>query len=89
LGQLLGLAPLLVYLPDLSGGHLSDRFGRKRVMLVSIWLWVLVFIGFAVADHVAIFFLYNAFNGICRSFFEPSSRALLSDLTDQKKCQER
>lgn len=84
-GAIIGISAFVSLFAGFIGGHLSDRFGRKLVMLVSIWLWVLVFIGFAVADHVAIFFLCNAFNGICRSFFEPSSRALLSDLTDQKK----
>lgn len=51
------------------------------ILIWSMIVWVFVFIGFSLADHVLSFFLLNALNGLCRSFFEPTSRALLSDLT--------
>ncbi len=63
------------------GGYISDRIGRKRVMLVSVFGWSLVFFGFASAQYVWMFFVVNILNGICRSTFEPAARALLSDTT--------
>ncbi len=84
-GAIIGISAFVSLFSGFIGGHLSDRFGRKRVMLASIWLWSFVFIGFAVAEHVFLFFVLNALNGICRSFFEPSSRALLSDVTKQEQ----
>ncbi|MGG0239985.1 MDR family MFS transporter [Bacillus rhizoplanae] len=80
-GAIIGTSALVGVFASFIGGNLSDRFGRKKIMLSSIIVWILVFIGFGFAEHVVAFFLLNALNGMCRSFFEPTSRALLSDLT--------
>ncbi|CAG9613510.1 Na(+), Li(+), K(+)/H(+) antiporter [Bacillus rhizoplanae] len=80
-GAIIGTSALVGVFASFIGGNLSDRFGRKKIMLSSIIVWIFVFIGFGFAEHVAAFFLLNALNGMCRSFFEPTSRALLSDLT--------
>ncbi|KUP23672.1 MFS transporter [Paenibacillus sp. DMB5] len=63
------------------GGYISDVIGRKIVMLVSVFGWACVFFGFAAAQHLWVFFLVNTLNGICRAVFEPTSRAMLSDIT--------
>lgn len=63
------------------GGYISDRIGRKKVMLFSAFFWALVFFGFAAANQIWMFFVVNVLNGICRSVFEPASRALLSETT--------
>lgn len=63
------------------GGYISDRIGRKKVMLVSVFCWAAVFFGFAAANEIWMFFVVNVLNGLCRSVFEPASRALLSDVT--------
>lgn len=80
-GAIIGTSALIGVFASFIGGNLSDRYGRKQIMLGSIAVWIFVFIGFAFAEHVLSFFLLNALNGLCRSFFEPTSRALLSDLT--------
>lgn len=63
------------------GGYISDRIGRKKVLLVSVFCWAAVFFGFAAASEIWMFFVVNVLNGLCRSVFEPASRALLSDTT--------
>ncbi|WP_343221765.1 MFS transporter [Paenibacillus tritici] len=63
------------------GGYISDIIGRRIVMLVSVFGWACVFFGFAAAQHLWVFFLVNTLNGLCRAVFEPTSRALLSDIT--------
>jgi MFS family permease len=80
-GAIIGVSSLIGLFGGFIGGHISDRIGREKVMVGSIFVWIFVFIGFALAEHAAIFFILNALNGICRSFFEPSARALLSDVT--------
>lgn len=71
-------------LASFYGGYISDKFGRKNMMLVSIFGWMLVFAGFAAASHLWVFFVVNALNGLCKSLFEPASKALLSDMTEEK-----
>ncbi|MGE7880494.1 MDR family MFS transporter [Bacillus sp. NPDC094077] len=83
-GAIIGTSALVGVFASFIGGNLSDRFGRKTIMMWSMIVWIFVFIGFSLANHVLSFFLLNALNGLCKSFFEPTSRALLSDLTKQE-----
>jgi MFS family permease len=85
IGITIGIGPLTGTLGGFIGGHLSDRYGRKAVMLITIFVWAIVFIGFAYSEHVLAFILLNALNGLCRSFFEPTSQALMSDITEKQK----
>ncbi|MGX6445702.1 MDR family MFS transporter [Neobacillus sp. K501] len=83
-GIILAVSALVGVFFSYIGGNLSDQYGRKWIMMGSIIVWIFVFVGFAFADHVAWFFILNALNGVCKSFFEPTSRALLSDMTKQE-----
>lgn len=83
-GIMLTVSAFLGVFFSFIGGSLSDRFGRKRILLGSIFLWSITLIGFGLGDTFVWFFVLNSALNICSSFFEPSSRALLSDLTDEK-----
>ncbi|MHA6480840.1 MDR family MFS transporter [Paenibacillus sp. strain BS8-2] len=84
-GVTIGIGSLAGMLGGFFGGFLSDRFGRRVVMLAAIYTWGAVFLGFAMTDVPLVFALLNAVNGLCRSFYEPVSQALMADLTDQEK----
>ena len=83
-GMIIAVSSFVGIATSFFGGYFSDRFGRKKVLLISIFLWSFVFIGFGSVVAVWGFFLMNALNGFCRSVFEPASRALLADLTEPK-----
>lgn len=83
-GLIIGVSALTGTFGGFFGGYLSDRIGRLPVMTVAIFTWSAVFVGFAVADLVWHFFLLNMLNGLCRSWFEPISRALLADVTTKE-----
>lgn len=85
IGITLGIAQLCATFGGIVGGYLTDKFGRKFIMLTTIFIWSAVFIGFATVRVVAFFILLNAINGLCRSFFEPASQALMIDFTEEKK----
>lgn len=85
IGITIGLSPLTGTLGGFIGGHFSDRYGRKKVILWTIFVWGLVYFGFSLATHIGAFMVLNALNGLCRSFFEPSSQALMADLTSVDK----
>ncbi|MFS0656446.1 MDR family MFS transporter [Bacillus sp. 179-C3.3 HS] len=80
-GLIIAVSSLIGIVASFYGGYISDLIGRKKVMLLSIFGWTLVFVGFAFADAIWVFFIMNALNGLCRALFEPTSKALLSDVT--------
>ncbi|NDI35148.1 MDR family MFS transporter [Chengkuizengella sediminis] len=84
IGSILGMSALVSIFGGIIGGSLSDRYGREKIIIVSIFLWSLVFIGIGLANHLILFFCLSGLNGLCQSFFEPTARALLSDLTEQE-----
>jgi nitrate/nitrite transporter NarK len=51
-GAVIAASSLIGIAASFYGGYLSDRFGRKTIMLVSIFGWTFVFAGFTLADHV-------------------------------------
>ncbi|EMI10484.1 MDR family MFS transporter [Anoxybacillus gonensis] len=83
-GAIIGISSIVGLFGGFFGGYFSDRYGQEKVMKISLFMWTFVFIGFATAESVWTFFLLNALNGLCRSFFESSSRALLSQVTKQE-----
>lgn len=85
IGAILAMSLLAGTISSFFGGALSDRFGRYPVMIVSMGVWSLVFAGFAIADATWMFFVLSACNGLCRSVFEPTSRALLADVTPAER----
>lgn len=85
IGITIGLSPLTGTIGGFIGGYYSDRYGRKKVMLWTIFVWGLVYFGFSQASHIGMFMALNALNGLCRSFFEPASQAMMADLTSTDK----
>lgn len=85
IGLTVGVGALAGTLGGFVGGTLSDRFGRRKVMMASLYTWGLVFIGFALTDNIWVFLLLSTLNGLCKSFFEPVAQALMGDLTPPDK----
>jgi MFS family permease len=70
---------------SVPGGMISDRIGRKKVMILAWIVYGLVYLGFAFASkayHVWILFVvYGFFYGLS----EGTERAWVSDLVDESK----
>ena len=81
IGVIVGAAPLASTFTGFIGGMLSDKIGRKQVMLSSIYIWGGVYIGLGIFRDPYILLTLNILNGICRAFFEPVSQAFMGDLT--------
>jgi MFS family permease len=85
IGLTVGISPLMATIGGFIGGQLSDRYGRKPIMLSSLFFLALVYYGFSLANSPGWFILLNALSGLCTSFFEPTSQALMADLTEKEK----
>lgn len=70
---------------SIPGGSLSDRIGRRRVMILAWTIYALVYSGFAFASktyHVWIlFFVYGFFFGLS----EGTERAWVADLIEESR----
>ncbi|KAA9006561.1 MFS transporter [Paenibacillus spiritus] len=84
-GMTIAVSSLAGVLVSFYGGYISDIIGRKKVMLFSIFGWASVFVAFSGSTVLWMFFVVNTLNGLCRALFEPTSRALLSDITSPDK----
>ena len=67
------------------GGTLSDRFGRKQ-LIVSGWIvYALVYLGFAMSTSASAFIAWFLFYGVYFAFAEGPSKALITDLTPPER----
>ncbi|REE88578.1 putative MFS family arabinose efflux permease [Paenibacillus taihuensis] len=85
IGLIIGAGSLAATVGGFVGGALSDQFGRRKIMLAALFGWTVVFLGFALSKSAALFFVFSLLNGLCRSFYEPVSQALMADLTPKER----
>jgi MFS family permease len=92
----LGLIGLTEAIPALSlalpGGFLADRYNRKKLMLISVFLMLLASIGFVyytLSDIQSIgtwpAYLVIFFIGFARGFFNPAQSAFWAQLVPREK----
>ncbi len=63
------------------GGALSDRIGRKRVIVIGWAVYALVYVGFATASSTVTFVSWFLFYGVYFALAEGAEKALVADLT--------
>lgn len=80
-----GLQPLSDIVFTLIAGGVTDKYGRKKIMLLGLLLQSVAIGNFVFAQSVFIFALLYVINGIGRSLYIPAQRAQIADLTKQKQ----
>ncbi|MDM5239559.1 MFS transporter [Bacillus cereus] len=78
---LFGLQPLSDIVFTLIAGGVTDKYGRKKIMLIGLLLQAFAVSGFVFAESVIFFALLYIVNGIGRSLYIPAQRAQIADLT--------
>jgi MFS family permease len=70
---------LVAALASYPAGYISDRWGRKRVLLLSFVVFFIVYAGFAALASVPIIALLFAFYGLFQGIFRAVGKALATD----------
>jgi len=63
------------------GGTLSDRIGRRRVIVLGWIVYAVVYLGFAIASSAGALISWFLFYGVYFALTEGSGKALIADLT--------
>ncbi len=65
-------------------GSLSDKIGRKKVIIFGYFLFSLTSLGFALFNSLSAFIILFAFYGIVYAIIDGNQRAYVSDLSSEK-----
>ena len=67
---------------SIPGGILSDRFGRKVIIILGYLVYAIACIGFAVSETIILFAVFFAVYGIAFTLIDANQRALASDFVE-------
>jgi DHA1 family multidrug resistance protein-like MFS transporter len=85
LGMLTAVSALMQLIFAPLWGNLSDRVGRKPVLLIGVAGYGLTLLLFGLAQHLWMLFLARTLNGALASATLPTSMAFVSDNTPEKE----
>jgi len=77
---LYGLYNLVTVIFSIPGGALSDKVGRKPLLVAALVVYAACYLGFAFAARVWMIWVLFAVYGLFEAFCEPAERALVGDL---------
>ncbi len=67
------------------GGSLSDRIGRKRVIVIGWAIYAVVYVGFATATRASTLVTWFLLYGVYFALAEGAEKALVADLTPARR----
>ncbi|RAL24270.1 MDR family MFS transporter [Thermoflavimicrobium daqui] len=85
IGFIIGAGPLAGTLGSFIGGILSDFLGRTRLIVLSLLILSISFLGFIYTKNPFILLFISILRGLAASFFNTISKALTGDLTPETK----
>lgn len=84
IGVLIGTGPLLGAAVSPFAGTISDRIGRRVVLVTALLFAGLGLVGLGLAQSVAAFALAHIVSSVSAAVYEPVSRALMSDAAPER-----
>lgn len=83
IGIILGLAPLVGVFSALWGGRLADKYGRKPLMVYSLFFQALSMLGYVFAATPVQFAIVSIVNGAASSLYFPAANAQIADIVPE------
>ena len=65
---------------SLIGGHLADRLGRRKTIVLSMFAGAIAMLCLSQARHLSMIVLFSSLTGLTGEIYRPASSALLADL---------
>lgn len=81
IGMIAGAGPLAGTVGGFLGGILSDLFGRRKLMILSMMVMAAAFAAFVVVSHPLALLFVSLVKGLAGSFYGTVSKAMMGDLT--------
>ena len=87
-GILLGMASLFGLVGSMFGGALTDKFGRKRLILFGLIFSAISMLGFGFVNDINILYPLVIVVGLLASVADPAHEAMIADILPENKRQE-
>lgn len=84
IGFVVGAAAIGGMLGGLLGGTLSDLIGRKVIIVSSLFVSSLIYLGFILNAYPWLLIFLTLLKGFFIAFYEPCAKAIIADLTEVK-----
>lgn len=78
-GGMLAASAVVGAVTGLYSGYLSDKFGRKWVMVAGSWIAALAYSGIGIADQIWQFYVLIVITGLMRPMIETPAKAVIGD----------
>jgi len=87
-GILLGISSLFGLIGGMIGGALTDKFGRKQLILFGLVFSAISTLGFGFVNNFAFLFPLVVVVGLLSSIARPAQEAMIADILPEKQRQE-
>ena len=84
-GALLGVYSIFGFLGNMLGGALTDRFGRKRILLFGLVFSALSAVSLGLANRLWVMYLLSVAVGLLSDIAGPAWQAMIADLLPEKQ----
>jgi MFS family permease len=84
-GLILGVGSVAYQAGSLSGGLLSDRFGRRTVMVAGSLIQSLAMVGYHYSQAYWLFLFFSGINGVGIGLLAPTIKAKIADLVERSQ----